>query len=96
METLSTDTYGWLHGHNALRLSSYGMLIVNIELIQDCVDMDCTRGNGSHDPVDAMDCDGPNHALVRDVDGSQLGSSPLESSILPYAKLRYSAYFIFP
>ena len=52
--------------------------------------MDCTRGNGSHDPADDMDCDGPKHALVRDVDGSLLGSSPLESSIVPYAELRYS------
>ena len=36
-----------------------------------------------------MDCDGPKHALVRDMDGSLLGSSPVESSILPYAELRY-------
>jgi len=46
-----------------------------------------------------MDCDGPKHALVRDVDGSLLGSSPVESSIIPFAELRYSVSvhcFIFP
>jgi len=46
-----------------------------------------------------MDCDGPKHALVRDVDGSLLGSSPVESSIVPFAELRYSVSihcFIFP
>ena len=37
-----------------------------------------------------MDCDGPKHALVRDMDGSLLGSSPVESSIVPYAELRCS------
>ena len=43
-----------------------------------------------------MDCDGPKHALVRDVDGSLLGSY-IESSIVPYAELRYSIqWFIFP
>ena len=36
-----------------------------------------------------MDCDGPKHALVRDIDGTLLGSSPVESSIIPYAELRY-------
>ena len=36
-----------------------------------------------------MDCDGPKHALVRDMDGTLLGSSPVESSIIPYAELRY-------
>ena len=36
-----------------------------------------------------MDCDGPKHALVRDVDGSLLGLY-IESSIVPYAELRYS------
>ena len=36
-----------------------------------------------------MDCDGPKHALVRDMDGSLLGSSPFESSIVPHAELRY-------
>lgn len=35
-----------------------------------------------------MDCDGPKHALVRDVDGLFLGSSPREGSIAPYAELR--------
>ena len=43
-----------------------------------------------------MDCDGPKHALVRDVDGSPLGSY-IESSIVPYAELRDSIQcFIFP
>ena len=36
-----------------------------------------------------MDCDGPKHTLVRDVDGSLL-ESYIESSIVPYAQLRYS------
>ena len=57
-------------------------------LLQEYIDMDGTRGNGLHDPLDDIDCDGPKHALVRDVDGSLLGSSPLESSIVPYAELR--------
>lgn len=35
-----------------------------------------------------MDCDGPKHALVRDMDGTLLGSSPVESSIIPFAELR--------
>ena len=41
--------------------------------LQDCVD---------------MDCDGPKHALVRDVDGTLLGSAPDESSIVPFAEIR--------
>ena len=36
-----------------------------------------------------MDCDGPKHALVRDVDGTLLGSAPEESSIVPFAEIRY-------
>lgn len=44
-----------------------------------------------------MDCDGPKHALVRDVDGSLLGSSPVESSVVPFAELRcfHSLFHIF-
>ena len=41
---------------------------------QDCID---------------MDCDGPKHALVRDVDGLFLGSSPTQGSIAPFAELRF-------
>ena len=40
-----------------------------------------------------MDCDGPKHALIRDMDGSLLGSSPVESSIIPYAELRYLHHY---
>jgi len=36
-----------------------------------------------------MDCDGPKHALVRDIDGALLGSAPDESSIVPFAEIRY-------
>ena len=46
-------------------------------LTQDCID---------------MDCDGPKHALVRDVDGQLLGSSPREGSIVPFAELRSVSY----
>ena len=42
-----------------------------------------------------MDCDGPKHALVRDMDGSLLESSPVESSIVPHAELRYSRHYTF-
>ena len=35
-----------------------------------------------------MDCDGPKHALVSDIDGLFLGSSPAEGSIVPFAELR--------
>ena len=41
-----------------------------------------------------MDCDGPKHALVRDMDGSLLGSTPVESSIVPYAELRCSYDYV--
>ena len=35
-----------------------------------------------------MDCDGPKHALVRDVDGIFWGALITEGSIAPFAKLR--------
>lgn len=35
-----------------------------------------------------MDCDGPKHALISDIDGLFLGSSPAEGSIVPFAELR--------
>ena len=41
-----------------------------------------------------MDCDGPKHALVRDVDGLLLDTSPLEGSVVPYAEIRYVASII--
>jgi len=41
--------------------------------MQDCVD---------------MDCDGPKHALVRDIDGHFVGTSPAEGSVVPFAELR--------
>lgn len=36
-----------------------------------------------------MDCDGPKHALIRDLDGSFGGTTPSAGSIVPFAELRY-------
>lgn len=36
-----------------------------------------------------MDCDGPKHALVRDIDGTFVSTYPTEGSIIPVAELRY-------
>lgn len=36
-----------------------------------------------------MDCDGPKHALVRDLDGSFVGTYPVEGSVAPFAEVRY-------
>ncbi len=41
--------------------------------MQDCVD---------------MDCDGPKHALVRDLDGRLVGSHPEQGSVVPFAEIR--------
>ena len=41
-----------------------------------------------------MDCDGPKHSLVRDIDGRFVGTSPSEGSIVPVAELRYVAVYI--
>ena len=41
--------------------------------MQDCVD---------------MDCDGPKHALVRDIDGQFVGTFPAQGSVVPFAELR--------
>ena len=35
-----------------------------------------------------MDCDGPKHALVRDLDGSFVGTYPMEGSVAPFAEVR--------
>ena len=35
-----------------------------------------------------MDCDGPKHSLIRDLDGSFLGLAPSEGSVVPRAELR--------
>ncbi len=35
-----------------------------------------------------MDCDGPKHALIRDVDGAFGGTAPKIGSIVPFAELR--------
>lgn len=37
-----------------------------------------------------MDCDGPKHALIRDIDGRFVSTYPTEGSIIPFAELRYS------
>ena len=36
-----------------------------------------------------MDCDGPKHSLVRDLDGRFVGTFPTEGSVVPFAELRY-------
>ena len=41
--------------------------------LKDCVD---------------MDCDGPKHALVRDIDGRFTSTAPVQGSIIPVAELR--------
>lgn len=46
--------------------------------LQDCVD---------------MDCDGPKHALIRDIDGRFVSTHPSEGSIIPFAELRWVIYF---
>lgn len=35
-----------------------------------------------------MDCDGPKHALIRDMDGSFVSTAPVVGSIVPFAELR--------
>ena len=35
-----------------------------------------------------MDCDGPKHSLVRDLDGRFIGTYPSEGSVVPFAELR--------
>ena len=35
-----------------------------------------------------MDCDGPKHSLVRDLDGPFVGTYPVEGSVIPLAELR--------
>ena len=35
-----------------------------------------------------MDCDGPKHALIRDVDGTFVETAPTEGSVVPFAELR--------
>ena len=35
-----------------------------------------------------MDCDGPKHALVRDLDGTFVGTYPVEGSVVPFAEIR--------
>lgn len=35
-----------------------------------------------------MDCDGPKHALIRDMDGSFGNTAPIVGSIIPFAELR--------
>ena len=40
-----------------------------------------------------MDCDGPKHALVRDLDGRFVDSFPAEGSIVPFAELRYIVHY---
>lgn len=35
-----------------------------------------------------MDCDGPKHALIRDIDGRFVSTYPTEGSIIPIAELR--------
>lgn len=35
-----------------------------------------------------MDCDGPKHSLVRDLDGQFAGTYPVEGSVIPLAELR--------
>ena len=32
-----------------------------------------------------MDCDDPKHALVRDLDGTFVGTYPVEGSVVPFA-----------
>ena len=38
-----------------------------------------------------MDCDGPKHALIRDLDGSFVGTYPVEGSVVPFAEIRYAS-----
>jgi len=40
-----------------------------------------------------MDCDGPKHALIRDLDGRFVDSFPAEGSIVPFAELRYIVHY---
>ena len=35
-----------------------------------------------------MDCDGPKHSLLRDLDGRFIGTYPSEGSVVPFAELR--------
>ena len=39
-----------------------------------------------------MDCDGPKHSLVRDLDGQFVGTHPSEGSVIPFAELRYNIF----
>ena len=39
-----------------------------------------------------MDCDGPKHALVRDLDGTFVGTYPVEGSVVPFAEIRYPTW----
>lgn len=36
-----------------------------------------------------MDCDGPKHALVRDIDGRFVSTQSSQGSIIPMAEIRY-------
>ena len=36
-----------------------------------------------------MDCDGPKHALIRDIDGRFVNTFPTQGSVIPFAELRY-------
>ena len=38
-----------------------------------------------------MDCDGPKHALIRDLDGSFVGTYPVEGSVVPFAEIRFAS-----
>ena len=35
-----------------------------------------------------MDCDGPKHSLLKDLDGQFVGTFPAEGSVVPFAELR--------
>ena len=47
-----------------------------------------TLSGTTQDCID-MDCDGPKHSLVRDLDGRFVGTYPTEGSVIPLAELRY-------
>ena len=60
--------------HYSYHFVSFVFVLKRSHLIaQDCID---------------MDCDGPKHALVRDLDGTFVGTSPLEGSVVPFAEIR--------
>ena len=51
----------------------------------------CTLSGTTQDCID-MDCDGPKHSLVRDLDGRFVGTHPTKGSVIPLAELRYYWY----